>query len=125
MKYIAANDNRKKARTRMTELNIQTETPVIFRKDKTGELTAFLPALPASPGMVVCYAHVGQHSEASEEYMRECKGVGEDEYSELLAELRSIYETGKDGLKLVVRRADSALTKWMRREGPRHHAING
>lgn len=36
-------------------------------------LVLFLPENAANYGRIECYAHVGQHSEASTEYMRDCK----------------------------------------------------
>ncbi len=45
----------------MSELKVNSETPVVFRVID-GEVNAFLLGVPASPGTVTCYAHVGQHS---------------------------------------------------------------
>lgn len=45
---------------------------VIYRVDKRdpSESIAFLPDVEANRGMIVCYAHVGQHSEGSIDYYR-------------------------------------------------------
>jgi hypothetical protein len=50
---------------------------VIYRTDPTdkGEPIAFFPEASANPGMIVCYAHIGQHSEACNEYYRSCKPI--------------------------------------------------
>ena len=41
----------------------------IPRIDKDGTPVLFFPDDPVSkPGMIVCYAHIGQHSEASKDY---------------------------------------------------------
>ena len=64
---------------------------VIFRKCN-GEIVAFLPELKANHGNIVCYAHVGQHSEASYDYYMESKKCTENEYSYLLEELKRIYD---------------------------------
>ena len=80
-----------------------TKLPVLFRTDTrgfVGAVTAILPTLPANPGMHVCYAHLGQHSECSREWLY---GVTRRalpaEYADLLAELRDIYSD----CQLVVR----------------------
>jgi hypothetical protein len=36
------------------------------------------------------YAHIGQHSDACEEYISECRNATEDEYKDLFNELESI-----------------------------------
>ena len=71
---------------------------VIFRKwnRKTLDdgIIAFLPDVPANPGMVMAYEHIGQHGEA--DYYH-CLGLTHlakpHEYADLLAELTGIgYE---------------------------------
>ncbi len=73
--------------------------PVIFRTDGK-EVTAFFPTLGANPGFIVCYAHIGQHSEASSEYYYSTKPAKENEYSDLLNELTQVY----DDCELVVKK---------------------
>ena len=63
---------------------------VVFRKCNE-EIVAFLPELKANYGNIVCYAHVGQHSEASYDYYIESKQCTEKEYNYLLEELKRIY----------------------------------
>lgn len=77
---------------------------VIFRKEKNPytneyEVIAFMPELPANYGRIVCYAHMGQHSEADVEYYHNTKKATEAEYKPLLMELKSIY----DDYELVVK----------------------
>lgn len=63
---------------------------VIFRKCNE-EIVAFLPELKVNYGNIVCYAHVGQHSEASYDYYIESKQCTENEYNSLMEELKHIY----------------------------------
>ena len=84
--------------------------PVIFRAEwndspKTGNLhiTAVFPTLQGTgPQDATCYAHVGQHSACSRRWYNETRAAKPDEYADLLAELRSVYEEGADAVKLVV-----------------------
>lgn len=64
---------------------------VIFRKEKDGEIVAFFPELKANYGRMVCYAHIGQHSEADIEYYHTTKKALDSEFKPLLNELKSIY----------------------------------
>lgn len=78
---------------------------VIFRADKRGphkgEVTAVFPDLESNPGMMVCYARVGQHSECSRDWYWGTRRAYKAEYAALLDELRSIYEAGPDAVILV------------------------
>ena len=87
---------------------------VIFRKDKeNNEVIAFLPQVEARRGNIVGYAHVGQHFEADYlYYLDNTKAASEEEYTDLLRELQSIYDN-----ELVVRKRifHNDLTKsWTR-----------
>ena len=73
--------------------------PVVFRFDR-GEVTAVFPTLPANPGFMVCYAHIGQHSECSRDWYYTTRPATEAERASLLAELRQIY----DDCELIVQR---------------------
>ncbi len=64
---------------------------VIYRKSAGGEVVAFLPELPANRGNIVCYAHTGQHSEASIEYYHSTETALPSEYKPLHDELKRIY----------------------------------
>jgi hypothetical protein len=66
-------------------------TPVIFKKCE-GEVTAVFPTLPGdmSEYTMTCYAHVGQHGIAHEQWVRSAKPAKPSEYADLLRELRGI-----------------------------------
>lgn len=67
--------------------------PVLFRTFK-GELCAYFPTLKwDSVGNITCYAHVGQHGAASPVWLHKGKRATPEQYADLLAELRGIYET--------------------------------
>lgn len=61
-------------------------TNVIFRKDESGEITAFFPDT-YKLGELLCYQHIGQHSMASIGYYRKTKPATKEEYTSLLNEL--------------------------------------
>ena len=65
---------------------------VIFRKDKEGNIIAFLPELRVNHGNIMSYMHIGQHNEASYRFYAETKKVNKTEYNPLLDELKSIYD---------------------------------
>ena len=72
---------------------------VIFRKDKYNDVIAFFPEARVNYGNIMSYMHIGQHGEASYEfYLTTCK-ANENEYTDLFAELRKIY----DDCELVVK----------------------
>ena len=73
-----------------------TTTDISFVKDDY-EVFAVMPKVAADmnwEGNVTCYAHIGQHSCASLNYIREkCVGASPDEYASLKQELERIgYE---------------------------------
>src|SRR4051812_49165104 len=81
--------------------------PVLFRVTKHGQfkgtVDAVFPTLPANPGHVVCYSHVGQHSEGSTEWLYNATRPAKlEEYAALLAEVKRIYESDPDPFELVV-----------------------
>jgi hypothetical protein len=71
------------------ELTDMTKSRVIFKKDSTNDVVAFLLDVPSNYGSVVCYSHVGQHSEASLGYARDCKPATPEEYHALAMELQN------------------------------------
>ena len=87
------------------------EIPVLFRIEHSGEfkgeLTAVFPTLEANPGMLLCYARVGQHSEGSVDWYRGTRAAKPTEYVDLLRELRGIYEREGDKLRVMSRRPAS------------------
>ena len=64
---------------------------VLFRKNDGG-VYAFFPEATANYGMVMTYAHIGQHSEASLEFYLNSKKATKEEYANLLSELENIYD---------------------------------
>ena len=72
---------------------------VIFRKDKEGNVIAFLPELRVNHGNIASYMQIGQHSEASYEFYLTTRKANKNEYTDLFAELRKIY----DDCELVVK----------------------
>lgn len=72
-------------------------TKVIFKmarySDCSGkEVLAFFPGASANPGNVMCYAHVGQHGEASYDfYLKNCRPCSEKEYRPLKKELENLF----------------------------------
>lgn len=67
--------------------------PVLFRADKRGQfkdsVTAVFPTLPGSPGMLTCYAHIGQHGSCSKDWLRDTRAAKPDEFAALKRELES------------------------------------
>lgn len=78
-------------------------TPVIFRKEKNGDILAVFPLEPADyKGNMTCYAHIGQHGGISlDYYWQNTKPAKPEEYQDLLNELKAI---GYDNLKIYRRR---------------------
>ena len=84
-------------------------TNVIFRKDESGEITAFFPDT-YKLGELVCYQHIGQHSMASIGYSRKSKPALKKGYTSLLNELVNLV--GYDDLvirKRIRYRQESVL----------------
>lgn len=82
---------------------------VVFRKELSGDVLAVFPSVPADyHGAMLCYAHVGQHGSCSNGYYyRGTKPATPEEYEPLLAELRCIYESGEDAVRLIPRKKRS------------------
>lgn len=76
--------------------------PIIFRAERSGDfkgsVTAVFPTLPADYAgrEMVCYVHVGQHSGCSWIWYRRTRPAKPEEYADLLAELKRIYEDDED-----------------------------
>lgn len=67
--------------------------PVLFRKKyKADGVTAVFPTLPAGPGEMTCYAHIGQHSGCTFGWYNGTRAASPAEYADLLAEVQQIYE---------------------------------
>lgn len=83
------------------------ELIVVFRATKTGsfkgDVTAVFPGMPEGNGLYGCYAHVGQHSTCSKAWYLTTRRATPDEYADLLAELKSIYEGDSDDEAMTIR----------------------
>lgn len=66
-------------------------TPVVFRKERDGEITAVFPCDPADTNgnLMSCFAHVGQHSACGFEWYYTTKPALPEEYADLKQELES------------------------------------
>lgn len=62
---------------------------VLFRVIQ-GEVNAFLPEHDTNYGMIMCYASLGGHGEASLEYYRSGRLATPKEYADLKAEMQSM-----------------------------------
>jgi hypothetical protein len=71
--------------------NAPKPLPVIFRMYR-GELCAYFPTEEWAPGQIPCYARGEGHGGACRTWLRKGRPATEFEYSDLLAELRGIYE---------------------------------
>lgn len=92
-----------------------TDYPIIFRMERVdgenhmGEAwlpIAFFPHEHVNYGKLGCYAHLGQHGEADLGYYqstRKPRAADSAKVAELERELRQIYETGDDAVKLAVK----------------------
>lgn len=72
------------------------QLPVIFRADREdGQLwvTAVFPSLSGTndPATFTIYQHVGQHGSADRGWYNRTRAATEEEYRDLLEELRAIY----------------------------------
>lgn len=102
---------------------MQIDLPVIFRRDGD-EITAVFPTVPGTndPSTMTCYAHIGQHGSCHADWVRSTSPSLPGDYAPLLAELRSIYETDEDGIKLQVRHRISPAMNQTRFDGLRRVA---
>lgn len=64
---------------------------VIFRKSGN-DVIAFLPEIRVNYGNIMSYMHIGQHSEASYDFYNGTKKATEEEYKQLLEELKQRYD---------------------------------
>lgn len=72
-------------------------TDAMFRMPRgagdSSEVVAVFPGLPGSPGMMLCYQHVGQHGSCSREWLRTTRPATLLELQPLRRELESIGYT--------------------------------
>ena len=86
------------------------QIPVIFRAEKSGdfkgEVIAVFPTFPGTydSWTFTTYMHFGQHGYGSKNWYWSTRSATTEESASLLRELRGIYETGPDAVKLVVKR---------------------
>ena len=85
---------------------------VIFRKDREGNIIAFLPELRVNRGNIMSYMHIGQHGEADYLFYKETKKADESEYNSLLNELKSIYDDCTLVVKQRLRHDDLVYKAW-------------
>jgi hypothetical protein len=66
-------------------------TPVLFRREKDGDITAVFPCEPANlqTMTMTCYAHIGQHSGCDYGWYLTTRPAKPAEYADLKAELES------------------------------------
>jgi hypothetical protein len=58
---------------------------------KNDEVFAYFPEIDGdNKGNKTCYAHIGQHSACSPEYVKECKRATKEQYQPLMKELEEI-----------------------------------
>lgn len=77
---------------------------IVFRKDKTGEITAVYLNEVSNPYkyQLVCYAHLGQHGGCCIDWLyQDTKPATPKEYTSLLKELRD-YHSDYDSVLLSV-----------------------
>lgn len=68
-------------------------TPVTFFKEKESNDVMAVLGTRNRNGLWTCYAHVGQHSEVCESYIKECTPIpaqNEAEYKDLRTELEGL-----------------------------------
>ena len=85
---------------------------VIFRKDREGNIIAFLPELRVNRGNIMSYMHTGQHSEASYEFYLTTRKANKNEYTDLFAALRNIYDDCELVLKQKINYNDLRYKAW-------------
>ena len=86
------------------------KTPVLFRRDRGGEITAVLPDVEANAYELTCYAHVGQHSACTRDWYVTTRAAKPAEYADLLAELTQIYGP----MEVKRRLGRGAFARWAR-----------
>lgn len=77
--------------------------PVIFRM-WDGEVTAIFPTLPGTNDYTLtcmCYAHIGQHSSCTTDFMSCTSPALPDDYKDLYEELRELYEDNADDVLVI------------------------
>lgn len=87
----------------------KTQIKVKFYIEKSGDLSTVCAAFPEliatdNPLHMTCYAHVGQHSAAHEDYfIGYCRTATKEEYGDLWEEVKQIYNDDETELVLLHR----------------------
>jgi len=102
------------------------DLPVLFRLGREpDDVFAVFPTLPGTndPNSLTVYQHVGQHSSGDRhDVMSSSRPASPMEYSDLLRELRGIYETGPNAVHLVIMdRISREMDEERHAAGKRHH----
>ena len=97
---------------RRKRYTVSEKLKVIYRKENDGGIIAFLPELSANRGRIVCYAHLGQHSEADIDYYSTTTAATPAEYAELHKELQGIYNDVVLNIKRRLYRNDLYQKAW-------------
>jgi hypothetical protein len=100
------------------------ETKVIFKmaryNDGERELIAFFPGATANRGCIMCYTHIGQHEEASEEfYATRCASATPKQYAPLKKELECLCGYRLRVVKRISRKDRDQAWRWSTPEGER------
>lgn len=66
------------------------KTTVQFFIEPDGDVVAYFPNMKSSGIHKTCYAHIGQHSACSPDYVKELKPATRKQYKDLKEELESI-----------------------------------
>lgn len=109
----------------MNPPTIEPPTLVLFRRDRraAGEVTAVFPEMPGTndPGTMSCYAHVGQHSSCSKEWLQTTRPATPTEYACLKRELESApYWYDLIVRQRITRQMDDNRRAELRRLNPRY-----
>lgn len=71
-------------------MNNKEKTRVLFRAFPEGDIVALFPDMDAGSGYIGSYQHIGQHSGASIELIKELRRATKKEYEALKRELEGI-----------------------------------
>ena len=71
--------------------NTEPVVSVLFVKETTPDnILAVFPLEAQNNNLIICYSHIGQHSAASKEYVKELKEASPEDYKSLQDELTSL-----------------------------------
>jgi len=85
----------------MNESYNRSGTPVIIRREDDGQLVAFFPE-QINGKYIGCYSHIGQHSDASVDYMlNDTSEVSENDAREVSALISELQRIGYENIHIV------------------------